>query len=381
VLASLLVTAAVVAMVAPFDANVATIGGHDIGFTGASIFGDEISPWLLVLVVPVLTYNSLLRLLLQGLSRFGDLGVATIGQQAVVLVLVAAGLAADDLDPAGAVLIFAVASGASALYSLLRIGVANVDLGRIVRPRIGAISRLARWGTQGEIGNVLQLANYRLDQFILRDFTGLTAVGIYAVGTSMGEGVFILANAVALVLLPKMTSTHAEDAAWMAPVATRNTMLIAAGGAAVLAAVAPVLIPAVFGDAFSDSVQALWLLLPGTVALAGSKVLTSYIFSQGRPLVNTGITVISLVVTIVADLALIPRFGVNGAAAASSMAYVAHLAAALFAYGRISGRPALAAIVPRRADAELYADAIRTFVSRGASARVIEGGSETGARP
>jgi O-antigen/teichoic acid export membrane protein len=227
---------------------------------------------------------------------------------------------------------------------------------------------------------VLQLANYRIDQYIVRDFVSLSAVGLYAVGTSMSEAVFVLANAVALVLLPKMTSTDPKDAAWMAPVASRNTLFVATGAAIALAAIAPLLMPAVFGDEFRDSVEPLWLLLPGSVALAGSKVLTSYIFSQGRPLVNTGITVVSLAVTIVADLSLIPRFGVNGAATASSMAYLAHFAAALFAYSRISGQPALAAIVPRREDADLYVDAVRKFLSRAAPSH-IGAGSETGARP
>lgn len=380
VVASIGITALIVAVVAPIDGNFTTMRGHELGFTGESIFGGGISPWLLVLVVPLLLYNSLLRLLLQGLSRFGDLGIASIGQQVIVLSLVALAIAVRDFDATDAVLIFAIASATSAAYSILRIGLRHVDLVWLLRPRLAVISRLARWGAQGEVGNVLQLANYRLDQYIVRDFVGLTAVGVYAVGTSMAEAVFVLANAVALVLLPKMTSTQPEDAAWMAPVASRNTMVVAGGGAIVLAAIAPLLIPAVFGDEFRESVQALWLLLPGTVALAGSKVLTSYIFSQGRPLVNTGITVVSLVVTIVADLALIPRFGVNGAAAASSLAYVAHFAAALYAYSRISGQPPLAAIVPQRSDAELYIDTLRKFFTRRASAPTAAG-RETGARP
>jgi O-antigen/teichoic acid export membrane protein len=354
--------------------------GHDIGFTGESIFGAGISPWLLVAAVPALLYNSLLRLLLQALSRFLDMGVATVGQQLVVLAAVGIGFGFADFDASDVVLVFTAASAAAALYSITRIGVSQIDLAQIVRPRIEVIAKLARWGTQGEIGNVLQLANYRIDQYIVRDFVGLSAVGVYAVGTSLAEGVFVLANAVALVLLPRMTSVDAREAAWMAPVASRNTMLIAAGGALVLAVVAPLLIPALFGSDFDDSVAALWFLLPGTVALAGSKVLTSYIFSQGRPLVNTGITFVSLVVTIVADLALIPRFGVNGAAAASSVAYAAHFAVALFAFSRISGQSALDALVPRRADAELYADTLRKFFSRTSSAGAVETGRETGAR-
>jgi O-antigen/teichoic acid export membrane protein len=380
VLAAVIVTAIAVAVITPINADLGSIRGHDLHFTGEDIFGAGISPWLLVLAVPVLLYMSLLKLLLQALSRFVDLGVATIGQQSVLLAFVAVAFAAGDPDATDIVLFLMVASAATAVYALVRIGLANIDLSWLIRPRLNVIGMLARWGVQGEAGNALQLLNYRLDQYIVRDFVSLTAVGVYAVGTSMTEAVFVLANAVALVLMPRLTSADPDEAATLAPVASRNTMLIATGGALVLAAMAPVLIPAVFGEDFRDSVEPLWLLLPGTVALAGSKVLTSYIFSQGRPLVNTGITVVSLVVTLIADFALIPRFGVNGAATASSLAYVAHFAAALFAYNRISGRPALAAVLPRPADASLYMDAARGFLSRRRSA-AIEAGGGTSARP
>ena len=150
----------------------------------------------------------------------------------------------------------------------------------------------------------------------------------------------------------------------MAPVATRNTMLIASGASIVIAAAAPLVLPWLFGDAFEDSVEALWLLLPGTVALAGSKVLTSYIFSRGRPLVNTVITAAGLVVTLVTNLALIPWLGVNGAAIASSIAYGVHFVASLYAYGRISGQPMLDAVLPRPRDAQLYTDALRGVLRR-----------------
>src|SRR5205085_10107897 len=87
-------------------------------------------------------------------------------------------------------------------------------------------------------------------------------------------------------------------------------------------------------------------------------------FSQGRPLVNTGITVLALAVTLVADLTLIPAFGVNGAAAASSLTYVAHFAAALVAYRLISGQPAVDAVIPRPADVRLYLDALHGMISK-----------------
>ena len=364
-LVSVPVTALVVGVLAPVDIEW-TVFGETLRLSGETIFG-PVSPWLLVLAVPALLYMNLLRLTLQALSRFVDLGVATIGQQAILLTLVSVSFAAGDTTPEQVVIFLIAASLAAAVYALIRIGLANVDVHSILPPRMEVLRPLVLFGVQGEAGNVLQLMNYRLDQYIIRGFVGLAGVGVYAVSASMTEGIFILANAVALVLLPRMSSASAEDAAWMAPVATRNTLLIAAAAAVVLAAVAPILLPLMFGDRFDDSVEPLWLLLPGTIALAGAKVLTSYIFSQGKPLLNTIITCASLVVTLVAGFVLIPAYGVNGAATASSLAYVVHLGAALYAYRRLSGQPALDALLPRASDWALYTDAIRGLMRRTAA--------------
>lgn len=350
VFAALAVSAVVIAAVVPF--------------AGSDLLGDGIPAWLFILAVPALLWLNLLRLVLQALSRFIDLGVATVGQQVVLLAAVVVLVASDALTPARAAGCLIGASAAAAAYALLRLGLRQVDLAQIVRPRITTLRTLASFGVQGEAGNILQLLNYRLDQYIVSAFVGLAGVGIYAVSASVTEGVFLLANAVALVLMPRLTSASDEDVRWMTPVATRNTMLIAAGGALALAVLAPFVLPAMFGDAYDRSVDALWLLLPGAVALTGSKVLTSYIFSRGRPLVNTAVTIASLAVTLAADLTLVPLWGVNGAAIASTLAYATHFAAALYAYHRISGQPVLDAVLPRAADVHLYSDAVRSTLTR-----------------
>ena len=68
-------------------------------------------------------------------------------------------------------------------------------------PQMATMRKLAGFGVQGEAGNILQLLNYRLDQYMVRGFVSLAGVGIYATAVSLTEGVFILANAVALVLI------------------------------------------------------------------------------------------------------------------------------------------------------------------------------------
>ncbi len=351
-----------------------------VPWAGDEVLGAGVSAWLLVAAVPALVYSAAMRIVLQAQSRFIEMGAATLSQPLLMLAAVVALYALGDVTPPRVAAIWIVSNVASGVLAFTRIGVSNVDLAAILRPRWRTIERLARFGVQGESGNILQLMNYRLDQYIVRGFVGLAGVGIYAVGVSMTEAVWMIANAVAIVLVPRLTADEAE-ARWMAPVATRNTLVVAAGGAIALAVIAPFVLPAVFGHAFDGSVHALWLLLPGTVALTGSKVLTSYIFSRGRPLVNTGITIVSLVVTTIALFALVPRYGINGAAAASSLAYGAHFVAALFAYRRISGQPIMEALLPARDDLRLYTDALRSIRTRLRRRPPIDADHPQGAAP
>jgi len=334
-----------------------------IPFVDDDLFGGGVSPWLLIAAVPALLYWNLMRLALQAESRFVALGVSTVSQQALLVTAVAVLTAGGDPTTAQVVTCLVVATAAAGVLSLALVGPRYLDLAQVARPRIATLRKLAGFGLQGETGNLLQLLNYRLDQYIVRAYVGLAGVGIYAVSASMTEAIFVMANTVALVLLPRLTADE-DEAHWIAPLAARNTMLIAGIGAVALAILAPVLVPLAFGDRYEDSVRPLWLLLPGTVALSGSKVLTSYIFSKGQPLVNTGITVVSLVVTVTADLLLIPWLDVNGAAIASSLAYGAHFAVALLVYGRISGRSPIVALVPGREDVRLYHDAARSLMAR-----------------
>jgi Na+-driven multidrug efflux pump len=97
-------------------------------------------------------------------------------------------------------------------------------------------------------------------------------------------------------------------------------------------------------------------------------VLGSYLFSQGRIIYNTYATFIALGVTIGLDLALIPALEVEGAALASSIAYVCALAATVHWYRKTSGRPLGEALLPRLDDVGYYTRALRRLTGRGRGA-------------
>ena len=82
----------------------------------------------------------------------------------------------------------------------------------------------------------------------------------------------------------------------------------------------PVLIRILFGAAFDAASVPLLLLMPGIVAASSTRVIGSYLFSQGRVISNTYATFIALGVTLALDLVFIPTLKVEGARIASSIA-------------------------------------------------------------
>jgi Na+-driven multidrug efflux pump len=93
-------------------------------------------------------------------------------------------------------------------------------------------------------------------------------------------------------------------------------------------------------------------------------VLSAYVFSQGKPMINTWISIATLVITVVLDIVLIPPLGVPGAAIASTIAYLANLAMTLVAYRRISGGTVADAVLPRPSDVAVFVEGARSALSR-----------------
>ena len=345
VLASALVSGLLVLLAWPVLGD--TFSDHDVPY------------WVFAFAVPLFLDYNVLTTVLQGQSRFPAMNAVIVAQPLVLVTLFAIGVAVDDVGTTAALVFWSIATFVATLLALALLGreaLRPADLLRIDWP---SLMRQVRFGVQGQVGNLVQLLNYRLDQYIVLLFVSTAGVGIYAVSVTVSQSVWFIANAVATVLLPRLTASDEADAARTTPLVCRSTLFVSALAALALGVASLWLIEALFGDDFESAVEPLLWLLPGTVALAGSKILTSYIFSQGHPLTNSLITVAALAVTLAADFALIPPFGVAGAAIASSLAYGVHFALSLAAYRRLSGGSIWEAIVVRGDDLRRCLDAAR----------------------
>lgn len=218
--------------------------------------------------------------------------------------------------------------GAVAAWTCLRVLSVQVAQLQLV-PSLRAIGAIYRYSVRSVAANAAQWLNYRLDVFVVGAFLGARAVGVYAIAVRVAELLWQLPNAVAFVLLPR-TASSGSDRGWtLARRAALETTAITAMLALVLAAVGRPGIAMVFGEEYAGAYLPMVVLLPGVVALGTSKILTSYIGGRGRPGLNSLISAGALVVTLIADFALIPAFGLLGAALASTVAYLLTVGAAL----------------------------------------------------
>ena len=317
--------------------------------------------WLVLIAVPAVIQFRVVEGVLRAQGRFGAMNLLEVSLPLSIVLALAMVEATDGLTVESTVIAWTLAILPPVAFGYGMLGLAFWPRGIGTGEVLGLT---ARFGVQGQLSNLIQLLNLRLDAYLVLWLVNSAGVGIYAVGVSLAEGMWFIANSVGVVLLTNLTASDDETAARMTPLACRNTLLVTGIAAIGAAVVSPIAVPAIFGSEFDDSVLAFVWLLPGTVAAAGTKILATYVFSRGRPLINAQVGIGVLVVTIAGDLLLIPPFGVPGAAAASSFAYVCGLAFTAIAYRRLSGGSIADCLLPKPADASFYLDGARGLLGR-----------------
>jgi len=75
----------------------------------------------------------------------------------------------------------------------------------------------------------------------------------------------------------------------------------------------------------------------GIVAFGGNRILSHYFIGTGRVRVSAACSLVGLVVLCVAAAVLVPRWGVTGAAVASSVAYSGMLTFSVVMFLRVTG--------------------------------------------
>jgi O-antigen/teichoic acid export membrane protein len=211
------------------------------------------------------------------------------------------------------------------------------------------------YGIKAHIGRLLSFLNYRFDIFLINAFLNPIAVGYYSVSVAIVEKLCLLSASASVVLFPRIASEKDEKRRKeFTPIVSRNVLFVTMMGAIFVYFISRWGVMLLYSKVYLPSVCPLQILLPGIIALSVARVLSNDIAGRGRPILTTYMAAVSVAVNIGLNILWIPRFGIEGAALASTVSYNILLIEVLFIYSRISGNPIAKILFIQRADFTFY---------------------------
>jgi len=211
------------------------------------------------------------------------------------------------------------------------------------------------YGIKAHLGNILGFLNYRVDMFFVNGFLNPAAVGFYSIGVGLVEKLWMVSHAASTVLFPRVAAeTEEQRRKEFTPLVARTVLSVTALGALVIFFLSRWIIGLLYSSVFLPAVRPLQILLPGIIALSVGRVLSNDIAGRGRVMLNNYTGLVTVTTNVALNILWIPRYGISGAALASTVSYTATLVSSLFFYCRLSGNPWTKVILPQQGDWAIY---------------------------
>jgi O-antigen/teichoic acid export membrane protein len=314
-----------------------------------------------LLALPFLLGAANIQSVYQGLRRFRAYNGITVAQATLPLPLIGIALALG-----GGVRAAIVAMVAAAVMLFLAVVVITRRATRIRwRLDLPYIRALASYGIRLHPANMLAYLGYRIDVFLVDGYKGAAAVGFYGAGVVIAEGLWMPSQAVSTTLFPTIAAEQSESARRaMTPLVTRNTLWLTTILGGILFLVASPVVDLLYSSRFSASSAVVRILVPGIVLFAAARVLGNDVAARGRPLVSSVLAAAVVACNIALNVLLIPRYGIEGAAWASTGSYSLAFLASAGVYRTITGVPLRALVVPSREDGRRYVRLVERIVRR-----------------
>ena len=308
-------------------------------------------------MIPFQFFLNFVNYLLLGLQRIKEFNFISILQSFVFLILSLIFLLIFKFGVKAAIVsnILSCFIGAVALFYLANkiIGNFHLHLNKFY------FKDAFKYGFKVYLGNVIGFLHYRIDIFLINIFLNPIAVGFYSIATVLSERIWLVSQSAGMVLFPKVSSeTDEKRLNNFTPLVCRNVLLITAIGAILLFVLGHWIIILFYSEKFLNSVLLFKILLIGAVTMSGWRVLANDLYGRGRPELNIYISLASVTLNIILNILWIPKFGIAGAAWATSISYTFAFVVIIVVYSKISGNKMWNIILPQDADFHFYRNLI-----------------------
>jgi len=341
-----------------------------IGLVVILFFRDSLFPgianiylFLALFLIPFQFFLNFVNYILLGLQRIKEFNFISILQSFVFLILLSIFL-----------LIFKFGVKTVIVSNILSCFIGSVALFYLAKKIIGNFhlhfnksyfKDAFRYGFKVYLGNIIGFLHYRIDIFLINIFLNPIAVGLYSVATALSENIWLVSQSAGRVLFPKVSSeTDEKRLNNFTPLICRNVLLITAIGAILLFVLGHWIITLLYSGKFLGSILPFKILLIGAVTMSGWRVLANDLYGRGRPELNIYISLASVTLNIILNILWIPKFGIAGAAWATTISYSVALIGILLVYSKISNNSIMKIIFIQKSDIALYKKLFSALVKR-----------------
>ena len=191
---------------------------------------------------------------------------------------------------------------------------------KAARPRgLSVLKQMLGYGLKFYVSIVAGFVIFRADLLIVNRFRGAQAAGVYAIATQFSLLLIMFPGVIASLLFPRVASHQDETAAYAVEV-TRHTSFIMMI-VCVAAAAASFALPVVYGARFGDATIQFLIMLPGIFLISLESVLVQHFTGTGLPAIIPVFWIITMLVNLGLNLALVPVWGARAAAINSTVSY------------------------------------------------------------
>lgn len=213
------------------------------------------------------------------------------------------------------------------------------------RPEIALLKQMLIYGLKFYVCIFAGFIIFRIDVLIVNHFRGAEAAGVYSIASQFSFLLIMLPGVIASLLFPRVAARKDEPARYAVDV-TRHTsfvMLIVC----LVAALSSFALPLVYGARFAESTFQFLALLPGVFFISLESVLVQYFTGTGLPVIIPWFWIITVIVNVALNLALVPAYGARAAAINSTVSYALIFVLVTAYFGQQTGQNPLLVLLPR----------------------------------
>ena len=217
------------------------------------------------------------------------------------------------------------------------------------------------YGAKVFLAGVAFLLMYRLDQFFVMHFCGDVELSRYSWATQVAETLLLITGPMYLLTIPRTARGGDQQANRETPRTFRMVFwaLVLLSPLLYVLFRLLLLLLAEFGYEAGEAAIAFVWLLPGVIFLGVDQIISGDLAGRQRQIWNTIVASGMLVVNIALDLWWIPKYGIQGAAAATSIAYVGGCLITLLIFLHFSHATWKDLVILRREDFKLLLGRLR----------------------